>query len=181
MRQSIIVRIDSEDPARFWQGVGDILIPADDVEPLEAIYLGAGELISVPDFQQLINGTAERIEFTLSGVSAETIAMAVEDAASVRGASLHVGIVTFDEAWQVIEVAWEAEFRCDTLTVSSQGSQTGRVRSITLSVGSDDTGRSRAPIAFFTDADQKRRSATDNIFSHVAGMVAGKSRRFGPK
>lgn len=181
MRQSIIVRIDSEVPARLWQGVGDILIPADDVEPEEAIYLGGGELISVPDFQQLINGTAERIEFTISGVSAQAIAMAVEEASSVKGAALHIGIATFDEAWQLTDVSWEVELRCDSLTVSSQASQTGRQRAITLSVGSDDTGRSRAPIAFFTDADQKRRSATDNIFSHVAGMVLGKSRRFGPK
>jgi hypothetical protein len=38
-----------------------------------------------------------------------------------------------------------------------------------------------APMAFFTDADQKKRSSTDTIFDHVAAINAGTSRRFGPK
>jgi hypothetical protein len=118
---------------------------------------------------------------TVNGVTAETIRLALEEAPSVKGAALHIGTVQFDEDWQTAGAAnWQAEFRVDTLTVSSQASEQGRSRSITLSIGTDDTGRSRAPIAFFTDADQRRRSPTDKFCDHVAGITGGTSRRFGP-
>lgn len=182
VRESYLLRIASDPPARLWSGYGDLEVQADIVEPEPAIYLGAGELLNVPDFQQLINGTAERIEITVSGVSDETLRLALEDAESTKGAAVHLGRIDFDKDWQQIGVVeWEGLFRADFLTVDSRSSPEGRTRSITLSIGSGDTGRSYAPQAFFTDADQRRRSPTDAIFSHVAGIAAGTSRRFGPK
>jgi hypothetical protein len=83
VRESILIRIASDPPARIWSGIGDLLVPADDVEPEDSIYLGGAVLISAPDFQQLINGTADRLEFTLSGVSSEVVALAMEEAESV--------------------------------------------------------------------------------------------------
>lgn len=180
MRESIIIRIDSDPPARVWSGVGDLLVGSDDVEPEDSVYLGGSELISAPDFQQLINGIAERLEITVSGVSEETLRLALEDAPSVKGARVDFGTVRFDEQWQVLTITWENRFRADTLTLGSQPGDEGRTRSITLSIGTDDTARSRAPAAFFTDADQRRRSPTDAMFDHVAGISAGTSRRFGP-
>lgn len=180
MRESVLIRIGSHVPARIWSGVGDLFIPADDVEPGDSIYLGGAALISAPDFQQLINGTADRLQFTLSGVTSEIIALAIEDAESVKGADLDLGTLRFDDDWQAYSVIWEAKFRCDTLTVAGQAANEGRTRTITLSVGTDETGRSRAPIALFTDADQRRRSPTDAFFNQVAGITAGTSRRFGP-
>ncbi len=182
MRESFLLRIASDPVARIWGGVGDLLIPADIVEVEPAIYSGAGEMLNAPDFQQLINGVAERIEFQVSGITAETLRLALEEAPSVDGAAVHLGRIDFDDDWQQIgEVEWEAVFRADTLTVSSQPGGGGRIRTIALSVGTDDTGRSRAPLAFFTDADQRRRSSDDAFFSHIAGISAGTSRRFGPK
>jgi hypothetical protein len=181
MRESILIRIDCDDPVRLWSGIGDLPVDADDVEPEDAVYLGGPDLISAPDFQQLINGTADRLEFTLSGVTSEIIALAIEEAESVKGATMHVGTVRFDDHWQQTgPITWEAEFRCDTLNVGSAPSDNGRTRTITLSVGSEETGRSRAPITLFTDADQRRVSPTDAFFDHVAGITAGTSRRFGP-
>jgi len=181
MRESVLVRIASDPPARLWSGVGDLFVPADAVEPSGAIYLGGADLVSVPDFQQLINGTADRLEFTLSGVTASTLALAVEESASVRGAPVDLGTQQFDDDWQPLgPVKWEARFRADTLTVGSQPGETGRNRTIALSVGTDDTGRSRAPISLFTDQDQRRRSPTDAFFNQVSGINAGTSRRFGP-
>lgn len=181
VRESYLLRIASDPPARIWSGAGPLVIPADIVEPAAAEYMGASELLNVPDFQQLINGVAERLEFTVSGVSTETLRLALEDAASTRGAAVHLGRIDFDENWQQLgPVEWEAVFRADSLTVDSQGSGNGRKRTITLSVGSGDTGRAYAPQAFNTDADQRRRSPTDAIFSHVARLTGGTSRRFGP-
>lgn len=179
-RQSILIRIDAADPARLWSGVGDLAIPADAVEPEDSVYLGGGELISAPDFQQLINGVAERLDIVVSGVSSEAIRLAREEAESAKGARVDIGVIAFDEDWQAGAVSWIGRFRVDTLTVGSQPVQDGRTRTLTLSIASDDTNRSRAPLAFFTDAEQRRRSPTDAIFDQVASISAGTSRRFGP-
>ena len=183
VRESYLMKIDHpDDPARIWSGVGPLAIPADIVEAAPATYLGAGELLSVPDFQQLINGVAERIEILVSGVSEETIRLALEDAPGVKNAAIYIGRIDFDADWQQLgPVEWEATFRADCLIVESQAQNGTRVRTIKLSAGSDDTGRSFAPAAYFTDADQRLRSATDSFFDHVAGINRGTSRIFGPR
>ncbi|MBI1179098.1 MAG: hypothetical protein GC201_00970 [Alphaproteobacteria bacterium] len=181
MRESFLLRIDADPPARVWGGIGDLAIPSDSVEPGGATYSGAGELLQNPDFEQLINGVAERLDIQVSGVTAETLRLALEDAPSVRGARVDFGRVSFDDDWQIDTVEWEAVFRADVLSVDSKDGEQGRIRTITLSIASANTNRSNAPISYFTDADQKRRSSTDDIFSHVGGITAGASRRFGPQ
>lgn len=180
MRESYGIRIDCDPPARVWGGVGDLVIPADIVEVAPALYLGAGELLSAPDFQQLINGTAERLNITVSGVNAESQRLALEEAASVKGARVHLVRFDFDDDWQLVGVEYEAVFRADSVTTDNTASQDGRTRTITLSIGTDNTDRSKAPYAFWTDADQRRRSPTDRFFDHIAGITRGTSRRFGP-
>lgn len=179
--ESFGLRIASDPPARLWNGIGQLRIPADIVEPEPVVYLGAGAILNAPDFQQLINGTAERLEVQLSGVSPEVLRLALADAASVRGAKVHFVRFDFDPDWQLSGVEYEAVFRADKLTVESQDSESGRSRKITLSIGTENTNRSRAPLAYFTDQDQRRRSATDRMFDRVAGITVGTSRRFGPR
>lgn len=181
MRLSTLVRIAADPVARVWGGVGDLIIPADTIEGAPALYSGGGELVSVPELEQLINGTASRISVTVSGVSAETLRLALEDAPSVKGAAVHIGLVYFGDDLQITGVEWLAELRADSLNIDSQPGDDGRTRSITLSIGSDFTDRSRAPLAFFTDQDQRRRSPTDAIFDHVSGINSGTSRPFGPR
>jgi hypothetical protein len=176
MRQSVLLRIAADPIARVWSGVGDLDIPADIVEPSLARYLGGGQLVNIPELEQVINGTASRIEITVSGVNAQTLALATEEAESVKGAACHIGIAYFDADWQLDDVEWIAVLRADFLTTARQGN----TRSITISIGTDDTDRSRAPVAFWTDADQRRRSPTDRFFDHIAGISSGTSRRFGP-
>lgn len=182
MRGSLLFRIASDPIARVWSGHGDIIIPSDIVEPAPALYLGGGELVNLPDIDQVINGTASSVDVTVSGVSAETLRLALEDAPSVRGAAVHVGIVYFDDAWQVDEVEWVSKLTAGPLKVDSQtGNDGSRTRSITLTIGTDFLDRSKAPVAFFTDADQRRRSPDDSIFDHVAGISAGTARSYGPR
>jgi len=176
MRQSVLFRIAADPVARIWSGVGNLDIPADIVEPSPATYLGGGSLVNIPELDQVINGTASRIDVTVSGVSTATLALAIEESASVKGAKVHIGNVYFDDDWQIADVEWIAVLRADTLTTARQG----QTRSITLSIGTDFTDRSRAPVAFWTDADQRRRSPTDRFFDHIAGISSGTSRRFGP-
>lgn len=180
-RESIIARINCDPPALLWSGLGLLWVPADTVIPEDTFALGGGELVSVPDFQQLIGGTAERLDFTVSGVDEDTIRLALEDAPSVRGARVDVGTIQFDQDWQLLSIEWENVFEARSLKVTRPDSGSGQViRSITLTIVQGETRRSRAKFAFFTDADQRRRSPDDAIFSHVAGINSGTSRRFGP-
>lgn len=182
-RESYIVRIACDPPALIWSGFGPLALPADNVIPEDAIALGAGELVNVPDFQQLMSGTAERLDFQLSGVSQETTRLALEDAPSVRGARVDIGRIDFGPDWQPIgPIEWEATFQARSLNVSRPAADGGKItRTITLSIAHGSTARRRAPLAFFTDADQRRRSPTDRIFDRVAGINGGTTRRFGPK
>lgn len=182
IRESYLFRLECDPPAYLWSGVGDLVVPGDSVVPTETTYLGGGEWIDLPEIQQLINGTADRVEFTASGVDQETIRLALEDRASVSGALVRIGTIPMNSNWQISgPVDWEWDGIADVVTVeSSSGGEDGnRIRSVTLSVGSSDTARSRSQLTFFTDADQRRRSPTDAIFSHVGRIAAGNTRRFG--
>jgi hypothetical protein len=181
-RESTLVRIGTPEAVLLWSGPGDLEVPADDVVPEDTIALGGIDLISVPDFQQLINGVAQRLDVTLSGVSMRTIAIAKGEAGDVPGASVDIGTIRFDPDWQQVGiVTWEFHGEARGLSVGSRDSNGERQRSITLTISAGDTTRSRAPMAFFTDADQRRRSDDDAIFDHVAAINLGTSRRWGPK
>ena len=181
-RESFIFRIATDPPALFWTGEGDLEVPADAVVGVDPVIVqGGADLINIPDLTQLINGLAERVEFVVSGVSEQTIEFAQDEADQVPGARVDIGRIDFDEDYQQAgDVEWEWSGEARKLAVSSEVSQEGRTRSITLTVSAGDTTRSRSPLAFFTDADQRRRSADDDVFSHVALINSGTSRRWGP-
>lgn len=178
-RRSILFRLASDPVCRLWSGIGNLYIE-DEFDPGGALYMGAGELVGVPALKQLINGLADRVEFTLNGVSAETLRLAREDAPSIRDALVLIGEQAFDADWQADGgPAWVWRGIADMLYVDSQDQGGRRDRSIRLSVRSADTFRSDPQLAFFTDQDQRRRSADDVIFSHVAQISIGATRRFG--
>jgi hypothetical protein len=180
-RESYIAFIDCDDPALIHGGYGNLLIPADAFVPSPMIALGGGELVGVPDWQTLINGTTERLDLTISGVSETAIRLAIEDAESVRYAPVYVGAIRYNDDWSIASIEWEATFEARSLTVSRPQSNDGQVtRSITLTIVQGDSIRARASNAYFTDADQRRKYPTDAIFSNVGGITAGTSRRFGP-
>lgn len=180
-RESIIVRIDCDPVCLIHEGFGRLPIPADEVIPSPEVALGAGYLISAPDIEGLINGAAGRYEFTLAGVTHEMTRLALEDAPSVRNARVDVGRIRYAADWSIDHIEWVAVLEARSLKVSRPQEQGGQItRSISLTIVHGETTRARAPNAHFTDADQRRRSSDDAIFSNVAGITAGTSRRFGP-
>lgn len=181
-RESFIFRIETDEPAMFWTGHGDLLLPPDSVIPGPApeIALGGGTLVSIPDLELLLNGRAQRLEIAVSGVDEATLVFAQEEAPQVPGAPVYIGRVEFDEDWQQALVEWEWSGEGRGLFVAGEDGSDGRTRTITLRVGAGDTTRSRAPYAFFTDADQRRDYPTDAFFSNIGRINAGTSRRWGP-
>lgn len=179
-RESFIFRLETDVPAMFWTGQGDLLLPADAVLLVDEIALGGAHLINVPDVEQLINGLSQQIEIQLSGIADETLALAMEESAQVPGAAAYIGRVSFDEDWQQNgPVEWEWTGEGVSLKVSSEDTDGGHVRQLTLKVAAGDTTRSRSPYAFFTDADQRRDYPDDIIFANVGSINNGISRRWG--
>lgn len=156
-------------PVRAWLGVGDYELEPDDVDTTGGTYLGIGLVGDIPALQQLVGGLAERVEFTLSGATDETLRLADDDAADVLGAAVHVGIVFFDDDWQAADpVAWLWDGTADVPAIERDATESGEiVRRVSLSVGSAFVDRTRPTFAFYTPPDQKRRSATDTFCDRV--------------
>jgi hypothetical protein len=181
-RRSWLLRIDSDPACYLWTGYGPLETPADAVDAAGATWLGAGHLIAVPALQALINGIAQRVTVTLSGVNAETLRLAREDKETVKGAEVRIGHVEFDADWQLIGGAtYEWLGIADALRVEGRYTEDGRVRSVTLMVGSADTMRSNPRFTYWTHASQRLRSADDDFCDHVAMINDGVTRRFGPR
>lgn len=172
-RYSVVVRIQATSgPIRAWTGVGDLAIEADDVDIEGGLYQGIGLLGAIPPLRQLIGGVAERLELTLAVSDGPVFDLADEDADDVIGAPVDMGVIFFDDAWQMVAPpAWLWSGRADVPTVSRTTSDETITRSISLSVGSAFTDRTRATLSFFTDADQRLRSPTDEFCARVAGYT----------
>ncbi|MEJ7933484.1 hypothetical protein WG907_04330 [Sphingobium sp. AN558] len=180
-RASVLFRLLSDPPVYLWSGYGPLETAADALDAGGASWRGAAELVSVPTLKQLINGEADRIEVKVSGVSPHTLRLAHEDRASVKGAAANIGIIEFDDAWQQQgPIKWHWSGLGGVIITESVASENGRDWSVTLSMASADTYLSNPRLSFFTAADQAKRSPTDQFFSHVAGISAGTTRRFGP-
>lgn len=97
----IYFRMDSDPPLRLWMGVNDVpqRLLAYDTEGDE-IYLGGGRLQNIPYLEILLNGAADRQEFTMSGIDPDTLGLAAEELPEVRGCAVHIGITTLDDHHQ---------------------------------------------------------------------------------
>ena len=175
VRMALLFRMETDPVERVWSGIGDFTIPPDLIEPSGATYSGIGQMISVPSFQQLINGQAERLEFEIASVSQEIVALARSEAITVQGAPVQLGFCVLDEGLQQITpTAWIWDGVADVVTPKAQGD----IRTITLSVGSLFTGRRRGSLSYWTDAQQQQRSPGDKACSNVAGYTAETTKRF---
>jgi hypothetical protein len=178
VRPGILLRVATSPFIRLWGGVGDLQIITDLVEDTApAIYSGVGEVLSMPALSQLVNGQADRVDFSLTGsaITGEVAAIASTEASDIRNVSVNVGFLVFDDAWQILSpTAWLWDGIADSLKVDrNPGDGSGAVRSLTLSVGSVMTGRRRPSPNFWTDPDQRRRSADDAYCSLVKTYQVG--------
>jgi hypothetical protein len=156
---------------RAWGGVGSLQIASDLVETTNnATYYGVGEIVDLPDLEQLINGVAQRAEFILSGAAVDSrlIQIANEEAETVRRGRVNIGLVFFDQDWQLaLPTKWVWEGYADSLDPEADPRGGQRVRRLRLSVGSAFTGRRRPNPAYYTDLSQQARSSGDLFCERV--------------
>jgi hypothetical protein len=180
-RLGVFFRLGITPPARLWLGVGNCEAGIDAEDGDGAVYNGLGEMLGVPAFQQLINGTAERVEFRLSGVSARIAQLASSESADVKGVPLLVGLGVFGADWQLLaDPTWLKRLTVDYLSIEQEGGGGGVVRSVSLSARSFLTGRRRPGLSYFTDAEQQGRSPGDR-FCERTGLYSAEVTKTWPR
>ena len=182
VRAAVFFRLDSDPIVRVWGGAGDFLVPVGGPETAAVLYTGMGELAELPVVSQLINGVAERVTFSVSGVFPQLLALAKADAGVIAGAACRLGFCVLDaELQRLSPIAWLWRGEADKVTVGSQPGELGPVCTVTLSVGSLFTRRKRPNLDLYTDAQQRLRSPDDAYCSNVASISQGVTKRFTPR
>lgn len=172
LRPAILLRVATDPVIRLWLSVGEIALGAPDgIEGTDgAIYQGFGQLLDMPPLAQLLNGLAERVDFSISAaeISGEMAALASSEAADIRDAIVNVGFLVMDLGWQILSpTLWLWEGVADSLVVERDGTTTPVTRTLKLSAGNVMTGRRRPQSSYWTDPDQRMRSADDAFFDQI--------------
>jgi hypothetical protein len=169
IRRSVLLYVATDTPIRAWTGVGDFDKGSDLVDLTGGIYKGLGEIQDIPALQQLVNGVAQRVDLSLSGVDARIVALADSEAAEVRSKAVSIGLQFFGADWAPLgDAIWIWDGEADVVRSDSVSNPDfGRFRTVTLSVGSLTTGRRRPRMTFFTRAQQRRRSPDDAFCDRV--------------
>lgn len=171
MRLGIFWRLDTTPSANLWMGAHNVEAGINSVDPSGTVYLGAGRLMSIPDLEQLINGVADRVEFYLSGADADAFNNLLTNIPPIKGKQVIVGVAPMDDRykiltniiplWTGIADFWQAEVKPNNDTTKNM------VRTISLSVGSGSTNRSRNKTMRWTDTDHRVLHPNDSFFSRV--------------
>lgn len=185
VRPAVFFRLDAgaSGPLRYWLGDFDFPFVADGaVEVADCTYSGLGQIVSdLPALGQLLNGQAERLDFVLSGVPAEVVALALADAATVAGADLNIGFCMLDaDLQQVTPVAWIAAMEAQTITVGRPRADGDPTRTVSLSATSVFAIRQQPQVSYYTPQDQRRRTSNDSFCDRKPTLTRGRTRKFGP-
>lgn len=182
----VFMRLDTATPVRIWLGFGAIEPGINVLDAAGAQYLGFGELRDIPSFKQLLNGAAERVDITLSGVDGSVLQLAaINDVQAVKGKGMHIGVGIMDAGWQLLgTVHWCANYFADYLAIEQQAATSfdsgGEiVRTLRMSCGSTFTGRRRPQFSYFSNRDQQARSSGDRFCERTA-IYANQFRRAWP-
>jgi hypothetical protein len=174
----VFFRLETDPVVRIWLGAGPIEPGVNVLDATGATYKGVGELAPIPAMKQLINGAAQRVEFSVSGVSGEILAIASGgDAEQVKGKRCSVGFAVMDGQWQLLgSVKWVQTYTADFLGISqdiTEDPNSPIVRTVTLSVGSLTTARRRPSYSYFTNQDQQARSPGDRFCERTPLYATG--------
>lgn len=164
----IFFRLETNPIVRIWLGFGSINPGVNVYDTTGAEYIGFGEIQDVPAFKQLINGVAERVDITVSGVSGAVLQVASSgDAQQVKGKRAAFGFAIMAPDWSLQgPVKWCANYLADYLAITQTVTSDPLnpiVRTLTLSCGTLLTARRRPSLAYFSNQDQQARFPGDRF------------------
>lgn len=173
-RLGIFFRLEADPVVRLWAGVGNIEPGVNAFDLTGATYKGTGEIAELPAISHLFDGTADRVEFTLSGISptalAEIAPQLAAQQAAIQGVIVTVGWVAMNTSWVPLSaIHWEWFGFADLIRLRHQSApdaHSPQLITLSLSCGDWMTGRRRAGLSFMVDHDQKQRSAALNPLSN---------------
>ncbi len=172
----IFLRIATNPALHMWFGVHDIQTGFDSIDPEGTVYLGGGVLQGVPTLEVLVNGTADSVEFSVSGIDPATGGKMLDSLPPLRGAAVQLGLTTLDQYYQpmskIIPI-WTGT--SSHVSESSPMVQADDSPSLTLalSVVSGETTRSRASRSLWSSPHQKAISPTDLFCDGTARLSRG--------
>lgn len=165
------------DPAlHLYFGVNDIPANFDGVDPAGTVYLGGGRLNGIPTLEVLVNGTADSVQFTLSGVDTVTGSKVLDDLPEVRGADVMLGLTTLDDYYQPMSnpiSIWAGTASHVSEASSAAGQAEEPSLDIALSVMTGEATRSRAARSLWSAPHQKALSPTDKFCDETARLARG--------
>lgn len=185
VRPAVFLRIASDPVTRAWSGVGGFDVPADPVETEGGRYLGVGWLRNIPVMEALINGAAESVTFTLSGVDARTLEL-VDATTDLRGVRANVGLMFFGPRFERTAIRWWRRYRVDMVasreTARSLLDGGAAVESsVSLTLGSARTSRRRSQPSTWTHVEQQRLHPGDLGCAGVSRLTTDATRPWPPK
>ncbi len=166
----LLVHMDFRDaPRRWWTGWGNL-------EAGGHTWQGLGQLVSIEGLQSAIGTVAPETTFTLSGVDAEIVSIAVDNADRVSNRRARV-LAQFFEV-QPSLAGSEVMGRLDEPFVLWSGRMEklrfvgdSALHQVSLSAESLWTRRDRPPHGLYTDRDQRARSPDDRGLEFVARLA----------
>lgn len=155
----IFFRLGTDPPLRITAGVNDMPIGISSVDEAGAVYRGAGRLASLPDLETMINGLADEVEITISGVLSSHLALIAENAPSVIGKELLIGFAPLSDDWQpltAITPIWRGfgDLWGYTRTAPRAAEQSG-TQTITLHAQAGTPARSKQHLLTYSDQSQR--------------------------
>lgn len=175
---AVFFRLDIAPPLRLWMGVNDVPARVQSVDGSGAVYLGAGRLIGIPELEVLINGVADRIDFTLSGVTPDQAQELDLRAVDIRGKDIHVALTVLDDHYQPVVdpiPVWtgRASFVAENVAPVT-GTQSPTI-ALALSAGAGVPSRERVSASLWSDAQQKALYPGDLFCGGTARLARGVS------
>jgi hypothetical protein len=172
----IFLNIGTDPALHVWFGDEDKTANFDSIDPDGTVYLGGGRLINVPSLEVLVNGAADRVEFTISGIDPKTGASMLASLPPVRGVSVKLGLATLDKYWQpmgAIIPVWEGTASHASENSPPVGFNQSPTLSLSLAVVTGEATRSRPARSLWSAPHQKAISPTDKFCDETARLARG--------
>lgn len=172
----IFMLVNSDPALHLYFGANDIPANFDGMDPSGTVYLGGGRLNGIPTLEVLVNGTADSVQFTMSGVDPATGAKVLDELPDVRGADIMIGLTTLDDYYQPMTdpiPIWSGMGSHVSEASGAVGPTEKPSLDLALTAVAGESTRSRAARVLWSPPHQKAISPTDKFCDETARLARG--------